>query len=84
MRVLAVATVGAATISWWPAFTLGAYQTVFFLCGRPASWWPSWRREGRVPPVGTRRAVDIAEARRLDASVRDVDLPIAGDDKAVR
>jgi len=30
VRVLAVATVGAASISWWPAFTLGAYHTVFF------------------------------------------------------
>jgi hypothetical protein len=30
LRALAVAAVGAAVISWWPAFTLGAYQTVFF------------------------------------------------------
>jgi hypothetical protein len=30
VRVLAVATVGAASITWWPAFTLGAYRTVFF------------------------------------------------------
>jgi hypothetical protein len=35
VRVLAVATVGAATISWWPAFTLGAYQTRV-LCVRPS------------------------------------------------
>jgi hypothetical protein len=30
LRSLAVAAVGAAVISWWPAFTLGAYHTVFF------------------------------------------------------
>jgi hypothetical protein len=30
LRALAVAAVGAAVISWWPAFTLGAYHTVFF------------------------------------------------------
>ena len=30
LRALAVAAVGAAVISWWPAFTLGAYQAVFF------------------------------------------------------
>jgi hypothetical protein len=30
LRALAVAAVGAAVISWWPAFTLDAYQTVVF------------------------------------------------------
>ena len=30
LRALSVAAVGAAVIAWWPAFTLGAYQTVFF------------------------------------------------------
>jgi hypothetical protein len=30
LRALAVASVGAAIVSWWPAFTLGAYDTVFF------------------------------------------------------
>ncbi|HEY2206896.1 MAG TPA: hypothetical protein VGH99_20740 [Pseudonocardia sp.] len=30
LRALAVAVVGAALLSWWPAFTLGAYGTVFF------------------------------------------------------
>ena len=30
LRATAVASVGAALISWWPAFTLGAYRTVFF------------------------------------------------------
>ena len=30
LRATAVAAVGAALISWWPAFTLGAYRTVFF------------------------------------------------------
>jgi hypothetical protein len=30
LRSLAVAPVGAAVLSWWPAFTLGAYHTVFF------------------------------------------------------
>ena len=30
LRALSVAAVGAAVIAWWPAFTLGAYRTVFF------------------------------------------------------
>ncbi len=30
LRALSVAAVGAAAVSWRPAFTLGAYQTVFF------------------------------------------------------
>jgi hypothetical protein len=30
LRALSVSAVGAAVISWWPAFTLGAYHTVFF------------------------------------------------------
>jgi hypothetical protein len=30
LRALAIAAVGAAVVSWWPAFTLGAYNTVFF------------------------------------------------------
>ena len=30
IRALAIAAVGASILSWWPAFTLGAYHTVFF------------------------------------------------------